>query len=88
MNLIELALINESVVLIVADLTLLASLKLLPCLLLNHGRVGIQVLPLQADFLELLGQASLLFTLLFLLGLDLAMHLKKAFLSSSLSLSS
>ena len=83
-DLVDLALVNKSVVLVVSDLALFASLELLPGLLFDHSRICIEILPLQADFLQLLCQTSLFFALLFLLGLNLTMDFKKTFLFGSL----
>ena len=83
-DLVDLALVDQPVVLVIADLALLASLELLPGLLLNHGRVCVQVLPLKSYFFQLLGQTSLFFTFLFLLGLNLAVHFKKTLFFGSL----
>ena len=46
-DLVHLALVDESLILVVSDLPLLAVLELLPCLVLHHGSIGIQVLSLQ-----------------------------------------
>lgn len=81
-DLIECTLINKSIVLVVADLTLLASLKLLPGLFLDHRGVSIQVLTLQPDLFKFLREASFLLPLLFLLCLDLAMDFEKTLLTS------
>ena len=80
------ALVNQPLVLIVANLSLFASLELLPGLLFHHGGVCIQILTLQPDFFELLGKSRFLFSLLLLLLFDLAMYFQKAFLLRSLSL--
>lgn len=45
-NLVDTTLIDQPIVLIVSDLTLLTSFKLLPCLLFDHSSVGIQILSL------------------------------------------
>ena len=84
MDLINPALLDQSPVLFVAQHALLASLKLLPSLLFDHGSVSVQVLSLQADLLELLGESSFLLSLLLLLGLNLSVHLQETFLPSSL----
>ena len=62
-----------------------ARFKLRPGLFFNHNRVGIQVLPLQTDFFQLLCQTSFLFSLLFLFLFNLSMNLKKALFTSYLS---
>ena len=80
------ALVNQPLVLIVANLSLFASLKLLPGLLFHHGGVSIQILTLQPDFFELLCKSRFLFSLLLLLLFDLAMYFQKTFLPGSLSL--
>ena len=46
-DLVDLALIDESLILVVSDLPFLAILELFPCLVLHHGSIGIQVLSLQ-----------------------------------------
>ena len=88
LNLIVSALVNQPLVLIVANLALFASLKLLPRLLFNHSGIRIQVLTLKSDLFELLGKASLFLSFLSLLGLNLAVHFQEAFLSRSLGLCS
>ena len=80
------ALVNQPLVLIVANLSLFACLELLPGLLFHHGGVRIQILTLQPDFFELLGKSRFLFSLLLLLLFDLAMYFQKTFLPGSLSL--
>ena len=55
---VRLALIDKLLVLFVADLSLGASLELLPGLLLDHGRICVHVLALQTNFLELLGETT------------------------------
>ena len=64
---IELALINQSVVLIISDLSFRSSFKLFPCLLLNHCSVCIHILSLQSDLFQLLGQPGILFLFILLL---------------------
>ena len=86
-DLVDTALIDQPIVLVVTDLALFASLKLLPGLFFNHRCVCIQVLPLQSDLLQLLGKTSFLFSLLLLLVLDLAVHLEKALLACCLRFS-
>jgi hypothetical protein len=80
-DLIGLALVDQSVILVVTNLTLFTRFKLLPGLLLDHSCVSIEVLPLKADLLELLCKASLFLTFLFLLGFNLAVSLKKSLLA-------
>ena len=46
LDLIECTLVNQSLILVVADLTLFTSLELLPGLFLNHSCIGIEVLTL------------------------------------------
>ena len=46
LDLIEAALLQQFQVLFVADLTLFAFFQLLPCLVLDHGSVGVEVLSL------------------------------------------
>ena len=87
MDLVDTALVDQSIILVVTDLALFASLKLLPGLFLNHRCICIQVLPLQSDLLQLLGKTSFLFSLLLLLVLDLAVHLEKALLACCLRFS-
>ena len=86
MDLVDTTLVDQPIVLIVTDLALFTSFELLPGLLFDHSRVGIQVLPLQTYFLELLGQTGFLFSLLFLFVFNLAVHLEKALLTGCLSL--
>ena len=83
-NLIDLALIDQPIVLVIADLSFLASLKLLPSLFLDHCCVRIKVLSLQTDLFEFLGKACLLFSLFLLLGLNLPMHLEQALFTGCL----
>ena len=83
----ELALIDQFVVLCVADLAFGARLELLVAHLLDHGRIGIQVLSLQLDLFELLGKALLLRRLVLLLLRDLVVGFHEALVSSCLQLS-
>ena len=73
---VDLALVDQGIVLVVSDLALLARLQLLPGLLFDHSCVGIKVLSLQSDLFQLLGKARLLFSLLLLLCLNLTVNLK------------
>jgi len=83
LDLIGTTLLNESFVLIVANLTLLAGFELLPSLLFDHCSIGIQVLSLQSDLLELLGETGLFLSFLFLFRLDLAVHFKETLFTCS-----
>ena len=74
-DLVDLALIDESLILVVSDLPLLAILELFPCLVLHHGGIGVQVLSLQFYLLQLLSQSLIFFPLLFLLLVDLLVDL-------------
>ena len=74
LDLIVRALVDQPLVLIVANLSLFASLKLPPGLLFNHSGVRIQILALKPDLFELLSKSSLFFSLLFFLLFDLAVH--------------
>lgn len=57
---VDFALANQLLVLVVSDLPLFAGLKLLPGFLFNHCSVGIQVLSLQLNLLQLFGKSFLL----------------------------
>lgn len=81
-NAIELALLNESIVLDVSDLSFSSSFELLPCLLLNHCCIGVHVLSLQSDLLEFLCKPSILFLFIFLLLIDLFICFDQAFLTN------
>ena len=84
LDLVESALIDQPLILVVPDLTLLTGLELFPGLLFDHGSIGVEVLTLKSDLLELLSQASLLLALRLLLLLNLSVHLKQALLASGL----
>lgn len=83
---IDLALVYESNVLLVPYLPLSPSFQLLPSLLLNHGCICIHVLPLESDFLELLGESLILILLILLLLADLLIGIPEALLSNGLLL--
>lgn len=78
---VRLALIDQLIVLFVAYLSLSTRLKLFPGLLLNHGRICVHVLTLEADFLELLGEALVGLLLVHLLLLDLIVGFDQALLT-------
>ena len=82
LDLVETALIDKPLVLVIADLAFFTSLKLLPGLLFDHGGVGIEVLTLKSDFLQLLSETSLFRSLRHLLLLNLAMSFEQTFLTS------
>ena len=82
LDLVETALIDKPLVLVIADLAFFTSLKLLPGLLFDHGGVGIEVLTLKSDFLQLLSETSLFCSLRRLLLLNLAMSFEQTFLTS------
>jgi len=48
-NSVDLALLYETVVLVISDLTLFSCLELLPGFLFDHSSVGIEILSLQPD---------------------------------------
>ena len=83
-DLVQCALINQSLILVVSDLTLFTSFKLLPSLFFNHCSICIKVLTLKSNLLKLLGQSSLLFSFCLFLLFNLSMNLKKAFFTSCL----
>ncbi len=82
----NLALINQLFVLVVADLPLGTGFKLLIAHLLDHRRVGVQVLPLQLDLLELLGKTLLLGPLVLLLFTDFVVDLLQPLVAGRLYL--
>ena len=83
-NLVQSALINQSLILVVSDLTLFTSFELLPSLFFDHCSICIKVLSLKSNLLQLLSQSSLLFSLSLFLLFNLSMNLKKAFFTSCL----
>ena len=87
-DLIDTALIDQSLVLIVADLAFLTRFELLPGLLFHHGGISIEILSLEANLLQFLSKSCFFLSLFLLLGLDLAMNLKKTLLFGCLSLRS
>ena len=82
-DLVDFALFDKSLILLVANLSLFACFKLLPCFVFDHGCVGIQELALKFDFLELLGEAFFLFSLVCLFLVDVFVGFKYAFLTDS-----
>lgn len=60
-------LLNELLVLAVANHTLFAFLETFPLLVFDHGGVSVHVLPLELDLLELFGQASVFISLILFL---------------------
>ncbi len=82
----NLALVNQLLVLVVADLPLGAGFQLLIPHLLDHCRVGVKVLPLQLDLLELLGKTLLLGPLVLFLFTDFVVDLLQALVASRLYL--
>lgn len=84
LDFIDTALVDQSIVLIVTNLSLFSSFELLPSLLFDHGCVRVQVLPLQSDLLQFLRQAGLFLSLLLFFLLNLAVRLQEALLPSSL----
>ena len=79
-NSVQLALVNQPIVLVVPNLPFSTSFKLLPSLLLHHGRVGIHVLSLEADLLQLLSESLILSLLVLLLLIDLLVGLDETLL--------
>ena len=83
---VEFALIDETLVLVVPDLALGTGFKLFPGFLLNHGSIGVHVLPLKRDLLELLCKPVIFILLILLLLLDLLIGFHKSLLSNGFPL--
>jgi len=83
-NAVDFALFNQLKVLTIADFPLLTSLKLLPSFHFHHGGIGVQVLALEFDFLQLLGKAFFLITFLFLLLVNVTECFEQSLLSGCL----
>lgn len=83
----QLALVYQLLILGVSHLALLASLQLSITVFLNHGSVGVQILSLQLDFFELLGQSLFLRLLILLLFRYLFVYFNKTLVLSCLDLS-
>ena len=81
------ALIDKLLVLGVADLALGTGLKLLPGFFFDPGAVGVEVLSLEFDLLEFLGETVLLLLLVLLLLADLVIDFKQALVSGRFHLS-
>jgi len=84
-DLVDSALRDQPVVLIVTNLALFSCFQLPPGLLLNHCGISIQVLPLQSNLFKFLGQAGVFLSLLLLFVFNLSMRLLETFLASCLS---
>ena len=83
---VALALLDESVILVVSDLAFFSSLKFLIRLLFNHGSVGVQVLSLKSDLLQFLSETCLFSSFLLLLLVNLSMRFEETFFSCGLLL--
>lgn len=61
---------------VITDLSFLPRLKLLPCLLLDHSRISIQVLPLQLNLFKFLCKALffVLFVCFFLIDVFISLN--------------
>ena len=75
------ALVDESVVLQVSYLSFGTCLQLFPCLLLDHGGVGVIVLALQADLFKLLRKSCILLGLVSLLLVDFLVSFNQALIT-------
>ena len=69
-NSIQLALIDQSLVLNVSNLALSTSFKFFPGFLFDHGCVGVHVLSLESDLFEFFGESVILIFFVLLLLVD------------------
>ena len=79
---IDSALLKQLKVLVVTDGSLLAYLQLLPCFILNHSGVCVQVLPLQLNLFKFFCESLLLLALDLLLRRYYVVHFDKSFFTS------